>query len=107
MNDHLTASITIQPSVTVGQVTTVAEKVLEAIFKSYDAVLESENPINDKKHLFRMRTNTVRMLIRPIKLARESNIPIVLKFDYSVDEGVLKMSAVRNIANPQPKKPEE
>jgi hypothetical protein len=93
MNDHLTASITLQPTVTVGQVTTVAEKILEALFKNYEAVLESENPVNDKKTFFRMRASTVRMLVQPIKIVRESKAPLGLKFDYSVDEGTLRMSA--------------
>jgi hypothetical protein len=93
MNDHLTASITLQPTVTVGQITTVAEKILEAIFKNYDSVLESENPVNDKKTFFRMRSSTVKMLVQPIKIVRESKMPMGLKFDYSVDEGTLRMSA--------------
>ena len=99
MNDHLTATITLQPTVTVGQITTVAEKILEALFKSYDAVLESENPVNDKKMFFRMRNNTVRMLVQPIKYVRESKEPMGLKFDYEVDTGIMKMAAIRGQPN--------
>lgn len=100
MDEHLTASITLQPTVTVGQITTVAEKILEALFKGYETVLESENPINDPKQFYRMRTSTINMLLQPIKYVREAKEPMGLKFDYDVDSGIMRMAAVRG----QPKK---
>jgi len=107
MEDHLTATITLQPTVTVGQVTTVAEKVLETLFSKYEAVLESENPVNDPKMFFRMRNNTVKMLLQPIKYVRDSKEPLGLKFDYDVDSGIMKMSAIRASLGERPKRTKE
>ena len=107
MDDHLTATITLQPTVTVGQVTTVAEKILETLFSKYESVLESENPVNDPKMFWRMRNNTVRMLVQPIKYVRDSKEPLGLKFDYDIDSGIMRMSAIRSVMDDRPKRKKE
>lgn len=93
MSDTLNASITIQPTVAIGQVTTIAEKVLEALFAGYSTILESENPVHDKKQFFRLRAATVRILIAPIKYTRETKEPMSLRFEFSIDTGIMKMSS--------------
>jgi len=93
--DQLSATITLQPAITVGQVTTVAEKVLDTLFKDYETVLESENPIKDPKQFFHMRGMVVKMLVSPIKAVRDTKTPLSLKFSFDMETGVMKMSAVR------------
>ena len=91
MEEDLNATITLRPDIILGNITTVAEKVLESLFHDAEYTLESENPLNDKRMFFSMRSSTIKMLVNPIKATRELKKPLVLKFTFSMDTGIMKM----------------
>ncbi len=95
-DDSLSTTIILQPTITMGQVTTVAEKVLGSLFREFaDTVDDEMNPIKDPVQFFSMRTTTVKMLTGPIKAVKDTKLPMVLKFEFNMETGIMKMTVSR------------
>jgi hypothetical protein len=90
--------INIKPTVSIGNIPSIVEKILPKIFDGDDVVLASESIVNDKKKFFSIRLRLVNILIPIVEqISRDKKeSTLVLQMD---DSGKLKIYQMTNNPN--------